>query len=344
MKSTLTGQSSIESFRLDILTIYNQIALVVTAPLVFVYGYMGMHTLAVAIAAYFTFNIGFYFWIRKVNTAGLNASKIFILATILLLVYGHYVGDEIYDNKPWAIIIPIFAITLVGPDEGVLWVALSVFLLTIAYLVTPNQYEVFAIVIQMACMLTTAYFFFVFMRQNEKNMHLINNMSRIDPLTNTFNRLHFNETFDSEIRRAQRNNSQYAVLMLDIDHFKEYNDSYGHLMGDVVIERIARSIKETSRRAGDLLYRYGGEEFCLLLSNIDKNSLASLSNQLCEDVRSLDIKQNSSPSGKVTISIGYVHSDSHDYLKTKELLDLADKALYRAKESGRDRVVEAGSW
>jgi diguanylate cyclase (GGDEF)-like protein len=163
-------------------------------------------------------------------------------------------------------------------------------------------------------------------------------LSITDDLTGLYNRRYFNERIDREVQRSRRYKRPLAILMIDIDHFKIYNDINGHLMGDEILKRIGHTLENNVRKT-DILARYGGEEFVVILPEIDKANAI----QVAEKLRStIEIKrfphEQKQPNGKLTISVGIatLHDDSD---VTKELIDFADRALYKAKADGRNRIV-----
>ncbi|MGD8926552.1 MAG: GGDEF domain-containing protein, partial [Thioalkalispiraceae bacterium] len=170
---------------------------------------------------------------------------------------------------------------------------------------------------------------------NEK-LELIANQ---DALTGLYNRRYFNNTLQNEIRRAQRHHAPLSLLMCDIDYYKNYNDTYGHIAGDKCLQTIANLIKKHFQRASDLVARYGGEEFCIILPDIDAPQASLLSEQLLKVVSQQQIQHESSPIADfVTISIGLVTGLDAERCDTISLLEHADKALYLAKKSGRNRI------
>jgi diguanylate cyclase (GGDEF)-like protein len=161
---------------------------------------------------------------------------------------------------------------------------------------------------------------------------LLRELAFVDGLTGVHNRRHFDERFAAEARRAQRTRSPLAVLMCDVDHFKHYNDHFGHLAGDDCLRRIASALRACLRRPTDLLARYGGEEFVCLLPDTDLAGAIGVA-QLMEDaVRGLALPHPGAE-GCVTISLG-VSASPH----AQGLVEAADKALYLAKAAGRSRV------
>ncbi len=163
----------------------------------------------------------------------------------------------------------------------------------------------------------------------------VQKLSIVDGLTGTFLRRHFLERFEEELHRSRRHRVPLSFLMADIDHFKEYNDKHGHLVGDVVLRDIAHLLKEGVREI-DLVSRYGGEEFSLLLAETSKESALQVAERLRLSVEKHQFKAYDEI-GKVTISIGLA-TFPEDGQGTESLIDKSDRALYKAKQSGRNRV------
>ncbi|MGP1629111.1 MAG: GGDEF domain-containing protein [Giesbergeria sp.] len=168
----------------------------------------------------------------------------------------------------------------------------------------------------------------------------LQNLARTDPLTGLPNRRHFDETKAVEMRRARRNNQSLALLICDIDCFKDYNDHYGHAMGDQCLSVVAHTLQARLARAGDVAARIGGEEFGVILPNTDTAGGHLLAQRLVEAVAECGIEHLYSPAAKVvTISIGLavLSADANDDFDT--LFQRADEALYRAKAAGRNQVA-----
>ncbi len=163
-------------------------------------------------------------------------------------------------------------------------------------------------------------------------------LSITDELTGVFNRRYFNQRYDREAQRAKRYGRPLTVVMIDIDHFKHYNDLNGHLMGDDVLKQIAHLIESNIRRS-DILARYGGEEFVLLLPEISKEKARKAAEKLRQTIERAEFpREEKQPKGSVTISAG-VATYPDDADDPEMLLDLADQALYAAKAAHRNRVV-----
>ena len=173
-------------------------------------------------------------------------------------------------------------------------------------------------------------------RANKK----LENVSYTDSLTGLHNRRYFNMIYERELKRAKRNNSYITFMMLDIDFFKQYNDTYGHIEGDEALKSVAKVLKDTLRRPADFVFRLGGEEFGVLLIQTDESNSAKLAREICDDIRGREIKhENSKVNQYLTMSIGVVCCIADDALKEDILISRADEMLYEAKETGRDRYV-----
>jgi diguanylate cyclase (GGDEF)-like protein len=166
----------------------------------------------------------------------------------------------------------------------------------------------------------------------------VENLAATDALTGLFNRRYFEGALKRELARADRGESSLALLMLDIDHFKSFNDTYGHAMGDLVLKKVATTLGRCLRQA-DVLARFGGEEFVVLLPQVSASGAMDSAERIRVALEKADIHPGG-PRKHVSVSIGMAmfpdHADS-----ASDLLVAADQALYRAKDAGRNRVVAA---
>lgn len=161
-----------------------------------------------------------------------------------------------------------------------------------------------------------------------------------DDLTHMPNRRFLDKICRDEYVRAARTKTPVSFVMIDIDFFKQYNDTYGHLKGDECLKKIAAAINENAQRAGDYAARYGGEEFSLVLPNTDAQGAEIICQRIKSSINSLCIYHcASSVSDKVTASFGISCSFCRDVDDYQDLVAGADKALYKAKSSGRNRIV-----
>lgn len=167
----------------------------------------------------------------------------------------------------------------------------------------------------------------------------LRSQSILDPLTGLYNRRFMEETLAREIRRAERNQRSLNLIMLDIDHFKEFNDTFGHEAGDAVLRELGQMLKDNTR-GSDVSCRFGGEEFVLILPETTAEDARQRAEELREKSRRLTVILRGQSLGIITISLGLAAYPNHA-TTGEALLHAADKALYRAKAEGRDRVVIA---
>ncbi|OGT18861.1 MAG: hypothetical protein A2V90_02800 [Gammaproteobacteria bacterium RBG_16_57_12] len=171
----------------------------------------------------------------------------------------------------------------------------------------------------------------------EKANKCLIEMAIRDGLTGLYNHRFFQECHQTEISRSRRHKRQYSLIFFDIDHFKEYNDTHGHVEGDSLLRIIAQITKGRLRQS-DFAYRYGGEEFALLLPETDKQGAYIVAESIRARIAEYAFKgRETQPFGKVTISAG-VTTFPDDAMEAEEILDKADKAMYLAKKNGRNRV------
>lgn len=177
---------------------------------------------------------------------------------------------------------------------------------------------------------------------NEKLLssnQLLSELSLKDPLTRLGNRRAFEETLNRDCRTAIRSNEPVCLLMIDIDDFKLFNDTYGHQAGDYCLQQVAQVLKQGLHRATDFAARYGGEEFAILLADTPLEGGIHVAERLRMGVQALQIKNRHAPNEVVTISVGVACSKVGSEFASEALVAAADGALYHAKEAGRNCVI-----
>lgn len=163
-------------------------------------------------------------------------------------------------------------------------------------------------------------------------------LATTDGLTELYNHRYFQEQMKSNVENSKRYGNEFSMIILDIDFFKKFNDTYGHQSGDAVLRQVAQTLKK-SVRATDIACRYGGEEMSIILPNTGKNVAHSTAEKICERVSSNKFKLQGDKEVSVTISLG-VSTYPHDGQTPSELIEAADKRLYNAKNNGRNQVGE----
>jgi len=169
---------------------------------------------------------------------------------------------------------------------------------------------------------------------------LLDQLAHLDGLTEISNRRRFDEVFQKEWARSARNKTPFSLAMVDVDFFKQYNDHYGHAMGDIALQKIAKALGHVLRRPADLIARYGGEEFVLLLPETDAAAAKVVADRGLEIITELNIPHRfSTAADTVTVSIGVTTIHRNEEILQQAFLEAADQNLYQAKKSGRNRVV-----
>lgn len=176
---------------------------------------------------------------------------------------------------------------------------------------------------------------YVAKRQDITDKKKLENLSITDTLTNLYNRRFFNEIVIKEINRARRLNKNFVLMMIDIDDFKKYNDTFGHLYGDNILKKVATVLKKFTKRANDFSFRLGGDEFCIISIDFDKNKILSYTNKIRDEIAKLKLSDNVT----LTISIGAYILNPSEKVSLNDVFRFSDEALYKAKDLGKNQVV-----
>ncbi|APC19143.1 hypothetical protein BLL42_00320 [Pseudomonas frederiksbergensis] len=174
----------------------------------------------------------------------------------------------------------------------------------------------------------------------QQHNQLLLQLANRDGLTGLYNRRFFDEALAVEFERHRRQKMPLGLILIDIDHFKAYNDHYGHQGGDECLKRVSAAIGATTRRPGEVVARYGGEEFVVILPHTGTDDLQKHGEWICKQVRSLNLEhQSSATASSVTISAGLACIVPNQSDSMQQLIAAADQALYQAKSTGRNRAV-----
>jgi diguanylate cyclase (GGDEF)-like protein len=170
----------------------------------------------------------------------------------------------------------------------------------------------------------------------------LHRQAMLDGLTGVYNRAYFHEHLDLEWRRHQREQTSLGFALLDVDHFKAFNDYYGHVAGDFCLRRVAETLLASTRRPAEFVVRYGGEEFAIVMPNTAPDGVGRFGDWICQQVRELAIPHKDSTTASiVTLSVGLTTLVPSADMTWSQLIERADRALYRAKQEGRNRAVVA---
>ena len=255
---------------------------------------------------------------------GFVESQLFQVAVLAGLVHG--AG---HNQAPFQRVHSIYAGTVMGPVI-VRFLSLGTF-----------HYQMFALALVFlfaALFLSTRRMHRILMESLDMRYEM-SQMALVDSLTGIANRRHFDIFIYQEWRKAQREQTPIAMLMVDVDYFKYYNDIYGHQHGDQCLRSVARTINDVVHRPSDLVARYGGEEFGVILPGTPVKGACKVADEMCRAVENLRIehrKSTASPYITVSIGVAVMIPGRDDHLN--EMVSAADEALYRAKESGRNRI------
>ena len=332
---------SVHRFRAAVLHMYLRIAAIISLPLSVVY-FLFIPTPDDGLVL-FTFGLS-ALWLRwhtrHDNEESLRFANWVVLAFMCLMLYGTFTSTERLHQEIWVMIFPIVFAPIVVQRERIIWMAAGVISFATAVLMRPEPLTATSTFALVTAYLTLGFVTLMLVRHNEQNIERLAHMSIIDPLTKAYNRGYLKEVMVSEINRCRRSKHALTVIMLDIDYFKMFNDNYGHLFGDNVLEQVADVLKRNAQRSGDYVFRYGGEEFCIVTSGLNREEAGQFAEKLRLSIRALDIENLQSPHHYLTASVGFWCVSDLNEIKPSELLLNADNALYRAKDAGRNAVVD----
>ncbi len=335
---------SVQRFRAAVLQMYLRIAVIVTLPLSVLY-YVLAITPSKGLAA-FAFAL-FALWMkwraRHDSEESLGYASWFVLAILCLMLYAAYISNATLHQEVWMMIFPITFAPIVGARERITWGVMGAVGIASVLMLRPEPFTAISTFVFVIVYLTLSFVTMMLVRHNEQNIERLAHLSIIDSLTNVYNRGYLKEVLVGEINRCRRAGQPLTVIMLDVDYFKMFNDDYGHLYGDSVLEQVAEALRRAAQRAGDYVFRYGGEEFCILTSGLKRDEAWKFAEKLRLGISSMQIENKGSPHRHLTASAGFWCVSDLEEITPSGLLLNADNALYRAKAAGRDTVVDFDS-
>jgi len=324
-----------------VLRMYLRIAVLLTLPLSLMYYLLDATPDRGLVALLFAlFLLALRWRTRHDNEDSLQYANWFVLAMLCLMLYGTFISNEQLRQEIWMMIFPISFAPIVAARERIVWTAVGAASIAVAMMMRPEVSTAVTTFVHVIAYLTLSFVTLLLVRHNEQNIERLAHLSIIDPLTKVYNRGYLKDVLVSEINRCKRSGLPLTVIMLDIDYFKKINDDYGHLYGDSVLEQVAGALRHAAQRAGDYVFRYGGEEFCIVTSGLNRDEAWQFTEKLRLGIHALDIENKGSPHGTLTASAGFwCVYDTGEITPSAPLLN-ADNALYRAKEAGRNTVVD----
>jgi len=286
-------------------------------------GYIGNITLYIAFIALilvkqsenYTLIWTYFFAVFSIITLGARQGLIVSFAFIMTILAITYTGVNVWDDGEWN-------------EESYLRFSLAHFVMLYVIYAIQNSTEHAGKKIEQ-------------LRQKEKlQLKLLEKLSITDTLTSLYNRRFFEEIFPRQIERAKSNQELLTFFTLDLDYFKQYNDTYGHQKGDLVLVQIADILKEVFSKSDDYTFRIGGEEFAGIFLDEDVGHIHHLINQVLMKLHKKQIEHKGSPVEEIlTCSIGVYVKTLEDKQSHQEIYRLADEALYKAKSKGRNQII-----
>jgi diguanylate cyclase (GGDEF)-like protein len=332
---------SVHRYRAAVLRMYMRVAVLLTLPLSVLYFLLNETPDRGAVALGFALFVIWLRWrTRHDSEESLRYVNWFVLALLGLMLYGTFISNESLRQEMWMMIFPISFVPIVTSRERIVWTVVGAVSIAVAMQLRPEASTVVTTFVHVVAYLTLSFVTMLLVRHNEQNIERLAHLSIIDPLTKVYNRGYLKDVLVAEINRCRRNKQPLTVMMLDIDYFKMLNDDYGHLYGDSVLEQVADALKHAAQRAGDYVFRYGGEEFCIVTTGLDREESAQFAEKLRCGIYALDIENKRSPHSRLTASAGFWSVDDMSEISPSALLLNADNALYRAKAAGRNAVVD----
>ena len=284
-------------------------------------------------------NIGFLYYKHKDNASyRILVGSVHIMSLIVFITGG--LGDT---GFLWIEFIPIFTMLILNHKESSLWICVYTFFLLslIAYNCLIDTFLVYSNIQIFQSVIV--YLLFLYLTDNneklkavgrqmlEKQNRELQEMSQTDSLTGLFNRSFINRILNNEFNRFERYNYSFSVIMLDIDHFKKVNDSFGHQTGDCVLVAIAKALKTNTRKT-DFICRWGGEEFLIVCPGTTLEPAGILAEKIRKVIESLSFKEG------FTVTASFGAAEITESLSVNNLIAESDRLLYESKHMGRNRV------
>ncbi len=353
-------------YRNELLKKYIRLALIISLLLSPIYYYVGNYYLAGTLNLFFLLTYYLNLSSKNLDRFVIN-SRIFMVAIFFLFFMGFIHSNQIINSTYFLLLFPIASFSIRGVREGIYWSVPMALVFIFSYMIYPELYNIYSFIFFLVAYFMVSYLLFYYRVYEFKNFKKINrnleslvdqrtvelkslnktlenqaltleeknkeleHLAVTDQLTKLFNRKKLDETMESELHRTMRYNHLFSVILLDVDHFKSVNDTYGHQVGDQLLVDMSKLLKENLRDT-DIIGRWGGEEFMIICPETDLIAAIKLAENLRLKIEThkFDVIDSKTSSFGVTV---YKKDDDH-----KSIVARADEALYTAKTNGRNRV------
>lgn len=339
-------------YRNELLKKYLLIGFVTSIVLSPLYYYIGVYSLGISLNIYALCMIYLFINCKKTIEYTYN-SRIFMIFNAILFLIGFIDGNQELNCMVFILLYPIASFSIRGPKEGILWSFILLIILVSIFSLFSLSYSIYSFLFFCIAYLIISYLLYFYryyemmtfkninveleniVKDRTKELELSNEklekLATMDVLTNLFNRAKLNDTLENEINRANRFEHDLGIIILDIDNFKSTNDTYGHNAGDKVLEEFGYILKSQVRLT-DIVGRWGGEEFVIICPETNIQGMQKVTEQLRITIEN----NNFSTVGQKTASFGITLFCREDSVKS--LISRADRALYIAKDNGRNRI------
>lgn len=286
------------------------------------------------------------YYLMKNNFLGDHSAIVFFIATFVFYSPFIALSGGVYSHVIFLLpLIPIFAGLFISEFAG--WLAATftaALVIVVGTCFLPEDIELFSpdSIVKMLWLILVTFVGVAiarfFSRENQLLTETLEKQAHMDYLTLVPNRRGIEKILERELGFANDYNRSLAVMMIDIDYFKKFNDHNGHMSGDLWLTEIGKYLEEIVTQSGGYLGRYGGEEFIAVVPNLNDSSAQSLAESMCQAVREMKVPLKRGGSETLTISIGFSHCSSDGRLTESDMISRADSQLYKCKGAGRDRV------
>lgn len=338
-------------YRNELLKQYIYLAFAIS-PIVAPLEYFGGMRILAYVLGVFALVMSYLVFLTRDSAKYVTASRVFMFAITGLFFAGFVYSTPAVDNSYFLLLYPIASFSIRGVNEGLVWSSSLLLSFVVAFFLLPVHHSLFSFVFFGIAFFMVSYVVYYYryyeilnfqhigkvqeekeriIRAKEAEAKKLETLSMTDFLTGLFNRHKLDAVLDAEIRKSHDHGGTFGIMLLDLDYFKRVNDTYGHQVGDKLLQGVAGRLRNNVRDS-DIVGRWGGEEFVVISPGNDRNGMVCLA----EKIRTIIESEPFDRVGQKTVSIGVTSFDKDDTVKS--LIRRSDTALYRAKNNGRNRV------